>query len=131
MQDVSSLNAFIQNFVGITPEEKQLSVSGQNWGEVDLNGNWLFLLVLGHGLLNSACTWCYKLISMLLPLLGEQSSFRMILSYWFFHLNHVLFSFLPDLCFFILSSLLITFFSQYYSKFTCRYHYHKALFQLC
>ncbi|KAG5226883.1 FACT complex [Salix suchowensis] len=30
---------------GITPEEKQLSVSGRNWGEVDLNGNMLTFLV--------------------------------------------------------------------------------------
>ncbi|XXG64352.1 hypothetical protein AAC387_Pa05g2330 [Persea americana] len=44
-QDVSILNAFIQNSIGITPEEKQLSVSGQNWGEVDLNGNMLTFLV--------------------------------------------------------------------------------------
>jgi structure-specific recognition protein 1 len=29
---------FFQNTCGITPEEKQLSVSGRNWGEVDLNG---------------------------------------------------------------------------------------------
>eukprot|EP00262_Sarcandra_glabra_P010978 TRINITY_DN26688_c0_g1_i1.p1 TRINITY_DN26688_c0_g1~~TRINITY_DN26688_c0_g1_i1.p1 ORF type:complete len:646 (-),score=160.90 TRINITY_DN26688_c0_g1_i1:244-2181(-) len=44
-QDVSSLTNFIQNSVGITPEEKQLSVSGRNWGEVDLNGNMLTFLV--------------------------------------------------------------------------------------
>ncbi|KAH1072925.1 hypothetical protein J1N35_025253 [Gossypium stocksii] len=30
-----------QNNCGITPEENQLSVSGHNWGEVDLNGNML------------------------------------------------------------------------------------------
>ena len=33
---------FFQNACGITPEEKQLSVSGRNWGEVDLNGQLLF-----------------------------------------------------------------------------------------
>ncbi|KAL4364235.1 hypothetical protein GQ457_04G033190 [Hibiscus cannabinus] len=38
-QDVASLTSFFQNNCGITPEEKQLSVSGHNWGEVDLNGN--------------------------------------------------------------------------------------------
>jgi len=31
------LTNFFQSH-GITPEEKQLSVSGRNWGEVDLNG---------------------------------------------------------------------------------------------
>ncbi|XP_012489570.1 FACT complex subunit SSRP1 [Gossypium raimondii] len=40
-QDVASLTNFFQNNCGITPEEKQLSVSGHNWGEVDLNGNML------------------------------------------------------------------------------------------
>ncbi|OMO77449.1 Structure-specific recognition protein [Corchorus olitorius] len=40
-QDVVSLTSFFQNNCGITPEEKQLSVSGRNWGEVDLNGNML------------------------------------------------------------------------------------------
>lgn len=40
---------FFQNTCGITPEEKQLSVSGRNWGEVDLNGqscSFLFKLIL-------------------------------------------------------------------------------------
>ncbi|PKI34447.1 hypothetical protein CRG98_045157, partial [Punica granatum] len=36
-QDVASLTNFFQNTCGMTPEEKQLSVSGRNWGEVDLN----------------------------------------------------------------------------------------------
>ncbi|XP_022739882.1 FACT complex subunit SSRP1-like isoform X1 [Durio zibethinus] len=40
-QDVASLTSFFNNNCGITPEEKQLSVSGHNWGEVDLNGNML------------------------------------------------------------------------------------------
>ncbi|KAK1383689.1 FACT complex subunit SSRP1 [Heracleum sosnowskyi] len=44
-QDVSSLTTFFQTACGITPEEKQLSVSGKNWGEVDLNGNMLSFLV--------------------------------------------------------------------------------------
>lgn len=44
-QDVASLTNFFQNSCGITPEEKQLSVSGRNWGEVDLNGNMLTFLV--------------------------------------------------------------------------------------
>ncbi|KAF6173460.1 hypothetical protein GIB67_027155 [Kingdonia uniflora] len=44
-QDVSSLTAYIQKNVGITPEDKQLSISGHNWGEVDLNGNTLTFLV--------------------------------------------------------------------------------------
>ncbi|XP_042509917.1 FACT complex subunit SSRP1 [Macadamia integrifolia] len=43
--DVSSLTTFIQNSIGVTPEEKQLSVSGRNWGEIDLNGNMLTFLV--------------------------------------------------------------------------------------
>lgn len=38
LQDVSSLSSFFQTACGITPEEKQLSVSGKNWGEVELNG---------------------------------------------------------------------------------------------
>ncbi|KAI3417149.1 FACT complex subunit SSRP1 [Psidium guajava] len=44
-QDVTSLTSFFQNTCGITPEEKQLSVSGRNWGEVDLSGNMLTYLV--------------------------------------------------------------------------------------
>ncbi|KAG2710268.1 hypothetical protein I3760_04G019000 [Carya illinoinensis] len=44
-QDVTSLTNFFQKNCGITPEEKQLSVSGLNWGEVDLNGNMLTFLV--------------------------------------------------------------------------------------
>ncbi|KAL0377513.1 UNVERIFIED_CONTAM: FACT complex subunit SSRP1 [Sesamum radiatum] len=44
-QDVASLTAFFQSNFGTTPEEKQLSVSGKNWGEVDLNGNTLTFLV--------------------------------------------------------------------------------------
>lgn len=38
MQDVASLNTFFQSNFGTIPDEKQLSVSGKNWGEVDLNG---------------------------------------------------------------------------------------------
>lgn len=38
LQDVPSLTNFFQNSCGITPEEKQLSVSGKNWGELDING---------------------------------------------------------------------------------------------
>ena len=38
VQDVASLNTFFQSNFSATPEEKQLSVSGKNWGEVDLNG---------------------------------------------------------------------------------------------
>ncbi|KAB1211652.1 FACT complex subunit SSRP1 [Morella rubra] len=44
-QDVTSLTNFFQSTCGITPEEKQLSVSGRNWGEVDLNGNMLTFMV--------------------------------------------------------------------------------------
>ncbi|KAG5527441.1 hypothetical protein RHGRI_028362 [Rhododendron griersonianum] len=46
-QDVASLTTFFQSTFGITPEEKQLSVSGRNWGEVDLNG-WFCLELLGN-----------------------------------------------------------------------------------
>ncbi|PIN16334.1 Nucleosome-binding factor SPN, POB3 subunit [Handroanthus impetiginosus] len=46
-QDVASLTTFFQSNFGTTPEEKQLSVSGKNWGEVDLNGNTLTFLVGG------------------------------------------------------------------------------------
>ncbi|KAK2966932.1 hypothetical protein RJ640_002117 [Escallonia rubra] len=45
LQDVSSLTNFFQSSFAITPEEKQLSISGKNWGEVDLNGNTLAFLV--------------------------------------------------------------------------------------
>ena len=38
LQAVVSLTNFFQNTCGISVEEKQLSVSGRNWGEVDLNG---------------------------------------------------------------------------------------------
>ncbi|WOL08146.1 FACT complex subunit SSRP1 [Canna indica] len=44
-QDVSNLTNFIQKNIGITPEEKQLSVNGHNWGDVDINGNMLTFLV--------------------------------------------------------------------------------------
>lgn len=44
-QDVSSLTTYFQNNCGITPEEKQLSVSGKNWGEIDINGNTLAFIV--------------------------------------------------------------------------------------
>ncbi|XP_010502944.1 PREDICTED: FACT complex subunit SSRP1 [Camelina sativa] len=40
-QDVASLTSFFQSSYGTTPEDKQLSVSGRNWGEVHLNGNTL------------------------------------------------------------------------------------------
>ncbi|KAH1256351.1 FACT complex subunit SSRP1 [Glycine max] len=44
-QDVVTLTNFFQNTCGISVEEKQLSVSGRNWGEVDLNGNMLAFMV--------------------------------------------------------------------------------------
>lgn len=44
LQDVASLTTYFQNTCGISPEEKQLSVSGKNWGEVDLNGWQMFSL---------------------------------------------------------------------------------------
>ncbi|GAU43803.1 hypothetical protein TSUD_247920 [Trifolium subterraneum] len=44
-QDVLSLTNFFQNTFGIAVKEKQLSVSGRNWGEVDLNGNMLAFMV--------------------------------------------------------------------------------------
>ncbi|KAL5229587.1 hypothetical protein ABZP36_028363 [Zizania latifolia] len=40
-QDVSTLTTFIEKNTGITPEEKQLSVSGHNWGGIEINGNML------------------------------------------------------------------------------------------
>ncbi|CAL9206109.1 FACT complex subunit SSRP1-like [Musa acuminata AAA Group] len=44
-QDVSNLTNYIQKNIGLTPEEKQLSVTGHNWGEIDINGNMLTFLV--------------------------------------------------------------------------------------
>ncbi|OAY85475.1 FACT complex subunit SSRP1-A [Ananas comosus] len=44
-QDVSTLTSYIQKNIGVTPEEKQLSVSGHNWGGVDINGNMLTFMV--------------------------------------------------------------------------------------
>ncbi|CAN0890438.1 FACT complex subunit SSRP1 [Linum grandiflorum] len=44
-QDVISLNNYFQSYFGMTPEEKQLSVSGRNWGDVHLSGNMLTFLV--------------------------------------------------------------------------------------
>lgn len=45
---MSSLTSFFQTSCGITPEEKQLSVSGKNWGEVDLNGKYVIITQLPH-----------------------------------------------------------------------------------
>lgn len=44
-QDVTNLTNFFQNSFGLSTEDKQLSVSGKNWGEVDLDGNMLSFLV--------------------------------------------------------------------------------------
>ncbi|XP_006643849.1 FACT complex subunit SSRP1-A [Oryza brachyantha] len=44
-QDVSSVTNFMQKNMGLSPDEKQLSVSGQNWGGVDINGNMLTFMV--------------------------------------------------------------------------------------
>ncbi|KAL9253817.1 FACT complex subunit SSRP1-like protein [Drosera capensis] len=43
--DVVSLTSFFKNSCGITPEEKQLSVSGHNWGEIEFNGNMMSFMV--------------------------------------------------------------------------------------
>ncbi|XP_042415879.1 FACT complex subunit SSRP1-like isoform X1 [Zingiber officinale] len=44
-QDVSNLTNYIQKNIGVAAEEKQLSTSGHNWGEIDINGNMLTFLV--------------------------------------------------------------------------------------
>ncbi|GJN05584.1 hypothetical protein PR202_ga23226 [Eleusine coracana subsp. coracana] len=44
-QDVSNLTSFIQKNMGISPDEKQLSVSGHNWGEIDIDGSMLSFMV--------------------------------------------------------------------------------------
>ncbi|XP_059069864.1 FACT complex subunit SSRP1 isoform X2 [Cryptomeria japonica] len=44
-QDVSNLTSYMTNTMGVTPEEKHLSISGRNWGEVNLEGNMLTFLV--------------------------------------------------------------------------------------
>ncbi|KAL2935850.1 FACT complex subunit SSRP1 [Bienertia sinuspersici] len=43
-QDVATLTSYFRSSFGITAEEKQVSVSGHNWGEVDFNGNMLTFL---------------------------------------------------------------------------------------
>jgi structure-specific recognition protein 1 len=35
---------FLQRSMGISPEEKQLSISGHNWGGVEIDGQLSFLL---------------------------------------------------------------------------------------
>jgi len=40
-QDVTGLTNFILKRTGITPEEKQLSISVHNWGGIAINGNML------------------------------------------------------------------------------------------
>ncbi|XP_026424225.1 FACT complex subunit SSRP1-like [Papaver somniferum] len=40
-QDVSNLTTYIQTSIGLTPVEKQLSVSGKNWGDIELDGSML------------------------------------------------------------------------------------------
>ncbi|RLN29885.1 FACT complex subunit SSRP1-B-like [Panicum miliaceum] len=37
-QDVNNLSNFIQRSTGISPQEKQLSISGHNWGGVEIDG---------------------------------------------------------------------------------------------
>uniref|UniRef100_A0A0C9RIY2 FACT complex subunit SSRP1 n=1 Tax=Wollemia nobilis TaxID=56998 RepID=A0A0C9RIY2_9CONI len=44
-QDVSNLTNYMKNTMGITPEEKNLSLSGRNWGEVNIDGNMLSFIV--------------------------------------------------------------------------------------
>ncbi|XP_024182651.1 FACT complex subunit SSRP1 isoform X2 [Rosa chinensis] len=44
-QDVTTLTNYFQTTFGIVAEEKKLSVSGRNWGEVDLSDNMLSFLV--------------------------------------------------------------------------------------
>ncbi|KAG0466389.1 hypothetical protein HPP92_017969 [Vanilla planifolia] len=44
-QDVSNLTSFIEKAIGAKPMEKQLSVNGHHWGEVDINGNMLTFMV--------------------------------------------------------------------------------------
>lgn len=46
-QDVSSLSSFMSANMGVTPEDKPLSVSGRNWGQADLDGNMLSFVVGG------------------------------------------------------------------------------------
>ncbi|KAI3968378.1 hypothetical protein MKW92_029294 [Papaver armeniacum] len=40
-QDVSNLTTYMQTNIGVTPVEKQLSVSGKNWGDIELDGSML------------------------------------------------------------------------------------------
>ena len=43
LQDVCNLTTFMTNTTRLAPEDKKLSISGRNWGEVDLDGLSLFL----------------------------------------------------------------------------------------
>ncbi|KAM0865646.1 hypothetical protein ACQ4PT_043144 [Festuca glaucescens] len=43
--DVSNLTNFMQKNMSISPDEKQLAVSGHNWGMVDLDGSMLTFMV--------------------------------------------------------------------------------------
>ncbi|MCO5551234.1 hypothetical protein L7F22_004733 [Adiantum nelumboides] len=46
-QDVSTLSSFLSANMGVTPEDKPLSVIGRNWGQADLDGNMLSFIVGG------------------------------------------------------------------------------------
>ena len=54
LQDVATLTSFFKSSYGINPEEKHVSVSGHNWGEVDFNGKLvsLFFYLLLHSLIS-------------------------------------------------------------------------------
>ncbi|KQK03080.1 hypothetical protein BRADI_2g05430v3 [Brachypodium distachyon] len=44
-QDTSNLTNFMQKNMGILPDEKQLSVTGHNWGGIDIDGSTLTFMV--------------------------------------------------------------------------------------
>eukprot|EP00252_Welwitschia_mirabilis_P021283 TRINITY_DN5415_c0_g1_i1.p1 TRINITY_DN5415_c0_g1~~TRINITY_DN5415_c0_g1_i1.p1 ORF type:complete len:652 (+),score=167.25 TRINITY_DN5415_c0_g1_i1:276-2231(+) len=53
-QDVTTLSNYMSSTFGITPDDKQLSVSGRNWGEIDLDGSTLSFLVGGKQLFEAS-----------------------------------------------------------------------------
>ncbi|XP_025806594.1 FACT complex subunit SSRP1-B-like, partial [Panicum hallii] len=76
-QDVSNLSNFIQRSTGISPQEKQLSISGHNWGGVKIDGqpNFLLYLNVSYTPLPSYNLWFYS-FSYFLSISGTRLCFN-------------------------------------------------------